>query len=101
MISMAVKVTPTFVLYRGGERVHSHGGVNEGNLHKAIQVRGAARRGTACRAAATSRAAVPLLAALLCLRPASVRNQHNRHRRTGNRCDPALLSGLLPACRAS
>lgn len=40
MISMKVKVTPTFVLYRGTEQVHSHGGVNENNFHKAIQVRG-------------------------------------------------------------
>ena len=28
--------TPTFVLFRGGERVHSHGGINETNLHKYI-----------------------------------------------------------------
>lgn len=37
MVKMAVKVTPYFALYRNGEKVHGHGGVNEGNLHKAIQ----------------------------------------------------------------
>jgi hypothetical protein len=37
MISMKVKVTPTFVLFRNGESVHSHGGVNERNLHRAVQ----------------------------------------------------------------
>lgn len=37
MIRMGVKVTPYFALYRNGERVHGHGGVNEANLHKAIQ----------------------------------------------------------------
>ncbi|GAB4816320.1 hypothetical protein N2152v2_003366 [Parachlorella kessleri] len=37
MVKMGIKVTPTFVLYRDGEKVHSHGGVNERNLHRAIQ----------------------------------------------------------------
>eukprot|EP00887_Chlorella_sp_A99_P008290 scaffold12.g8290.t1 len=37
MVEMGVKVTPYFALYRGGARVHGHGGVNEANLHKAIQ----------------------------------------------------------------
>ena len=37
MIRTGVKVTPFFALYRNGERVHGHGGVNEANLHKAIQ----------------------------------------------------------------
>ena len=37
MVKMSIKVTPTFVLYRDGEKVHSHGGVNERNLHRAIQ----------------------------------------------------------------
>jgi hypothetical protein len=34
MIDMSIKVTPTFVLFRGGEKVHSHGGINETNLHR-------------------------------------------------------------------
>ena len=29
-----VRVTPTFLIFRNGERVHSHGGVNETNLHR-------------------------------------------------------------------
>lgn len=51
MIEMGIKVTPTFVIYRGGERVHSHGGVNEGNLHKAVQVCVAANELLSVRAA--------------------------------------------------
>lgn len=31
---LQVKVTPTFALFRGGEKVHSHGGINETNLHR-------------------------------------------------------------------
>lgn len=27
-------MTPTFALFRGGEKVHSHGGINETNLHR-------------------------------------------------------------------
>jgi hypothetical protein len=34
MIDMSIKVTPTFVLFRGCEKVHSHGGINETNLHR-------------------------------------------------------------------
>lgn len=37
MIRMGVRVTPFFVLYRNGEKVHAHGGVNEDCLHRAIQ----------------------------------------------------------------
>lgn len=37
MVKMGIRVTPTFVLYRDGQRVHSHGGVNEKNFHSAIQ----------------------------------------------------------------
>lgn len=29
-----VRVTPTFVIFRDGEKVHSHGGINETNLHR-------------------------------------------------------------------
>jgi Thioredoxin len=36
MISMGVKVTPTFRLYRRGECVEKFGGVNEDNLRSAI-----------------------------------------------------------------
>ncbi|KAL4431481.1 hypothetical protein ABPG75_006737 [Micractinium tetrahymenae] len=36
MIENKVKVTPTFIIYRGGEKVHSHGGINETNLHRYI-----------------------------------------------------------------
>ena len=37
MMEMQVKVTPTFMLYRGGQRVHSICGINEDNLRTAIQ----------------------------------------------------------------
>ena len=37
MMEMEVKVTPTFMLYRGGQRVHSLCGINEDNLKSAIQ----------------------------------------------------------------
>lgn len=40
MIDMSIKVTPTFVLFRAGERVHSHGGINETNLHRVSAVLG-------------------------------------------------------------
>ncbi|KAL4419546.1 hypothetical protein ABPG77_006877 [Micractinium sp. CCAP 211/92] len=36
MIENKVKVTPTFIIYRGGQKVHSHGGINETNLHRYI-----------------------------------------------------------------
>ncbi|PSC74643.1 thioredoxin [Micractinium conductrix] len=36
MIENKVRVTPTFLIFRNGERVHSHGGVNETNLHRYI-----------------------------------------------------------------
>lgn len=36
MIEWKVRVTPTFVLFRDGEKVHSHGGINEVNLHRYI-----------------------------------------------------------------
>lgn len=36
MVDMKVRVTPTFALFRGGHKVHSHGGINETNLHKYI-----------------------------------------------------------------
>ncbi|EFN51580.1 hypothetical protein CHLNCDRAFT_140076 [Chlorella variabilis] len=36
MIDMKVRVTPTFAIFRGGEKVHSHGGINETNLHRYI-----------------------------------------------------------------
>lgn len=29
-----VKVTPTFIIFRNGEKVHQHGGINETNLHR-------------------------------------------------------------------
>lgn len=34
-----VKVTPSFIIFRNGEKVHQHGGINETNLHR---VRGGA-----------------------------------------------------------
>ena len=37
MISMKVRVTPTFKLFRESECVHSHGGINEGTLRSAIE----------------------------------------------------------------
>lgn len=37
MKEMQVRVTPTFVMYRNGEKMHSHGGINQKNFHSAIQ----------------------------------------------------------------
>ena len=37
MMEMEVRVTPTFMLYRGGQRVHAVCGINEDNLSGAIQ----------------------------------------------------------------
>jgi thioredoxin-related protein len=34
MIDWKVKVTPTFVLFRDGQLVHNHGGINETKLHR-------------------------------------------------------------------
>ena len=36
MMDLEVRVTPTFMLYRGGQRVHSICGINEDNLRGAI-----------------------------------------------------------------
>lgn len=37
MKELKIKVTPTFVLFRNGESVHQHGGINQKNFHTAIQ----------------------------------------------------------------
>jgi hypothetical protein len=50
MIDMSIKVTPTFVLFRGGAKVHSHGGINETNLHRVRS----GRRGCQARSAGCS-----------------------------------------------
>ena len=31
--------TPTFVVLRNGEKLHSHGGINETNLHRVSELR--------------------------------------------------------------
>ncbi|PRW20350.1 Thioredoxin H2-2 [Chlorella sorokiniana] len=36
MINWKVKVTPTFIIFRNGEKVHQHGGINETNMHRSI-----------------------------------------------------------------
>ena len=36
MVGMKIRVTPTFVLVRGGERVYSWGGVSEATFHKSV-----------------------------------------------------------------
>lgn len=40
MIGWKVKVTPSFLIFRGGEMVNKHGGINEANLHKARRAPG-------------------------------------------------------------
>ena len=37
MIAMAIKVTPTFMLYRNGEVIHTVSGINETNLRTAVE----------------------------------------------------------------
>ena len=37
MKELKIRVTPTFVLFRDGENVHQHGGINQKNFHSAIQ----------------------------------------------------------------
>ncbi len=36
MIDMAVKVTPTFHMFKGGRLIHMHTGISEDNLKNAV-----------------------------------------------------------------
>lgn len=58
MIGWKVKVTPSFLIFRDGQKVHQHGGINETNLHRVRAcARAAAGAGGGAAVAGASRRA--------------------------------------------
>ena len=61
-----VKVTPTFIIFRDGDKVHQHGGINETNLHRVSGCCLSALTASCCNVLASVRCSVRLCSCCAC-----------------------------------